>query len=141
MIEWSFHDSRKAPFHKNGHLCRAVGLSKYITTNSDDKVPDPELFAPEHRNTILSPLSNPTPYMHKSQKVQWCQHEVQYCKRTAPSDSKRFTLEMYTSVKYLRAYKLLWNASILGLGVNRDRRVKCGNLYKTLLKGWLPTEA
>ena len=58
--------------------------------------------------------------MHKSQKVQWCQYEEQYCGRIAPFDSKRFTLEMYTSVKYLRAYKLLWNASILGLGVNRQ---------------------
>ena len=137
MIEWSFYDSRKAPFHKNGHLCRAVGLSKYITTNSDDKVPDPELFAPEHRNTILAPSSNPTPYMHKSQKVQWCQHEVHVLQKNSPLLVKEIHIGNVCFRQVFASLQITLECFHFRIGCKQRQAA----VYKTLLKGRLPTEA
>ena len=47
-------------------------------------------------------------------------------------------MEMYTSVKYLRAYKLLWNASILGLGRKQRQAGKMRQFIQNLVERMAP---
>ena len=104
----------------------AIFVAPLVYQNTSQQILTTKSQTPNYLpQSTATPVIKPNSIHAQKSKKSICEG-VNMIKQKSPH-SKRFTLEMYTSVKYLRAYKLLWNASILGMGVNRERRVICGN--------------